>query len=173
MALVVLLVIVFVFFLRLVFPEKEIHSKYINFFKFLFPSWCFFDESTDTPFLMYQINQTENWETCFPPKSVRLYHLFHNPDINLYMAFHSHMQQMVFEIFDHQNDPDFDYKSSVNYLLVKKFLNYYIRKTKNTVNPIHNYQFKISFVKKGMETKTFIVTEDILISPLISWEKAK
>jgi len=52
------------------FNAKKIENKNLNLFKFMFPAWKFFDESVDTPVLLYRLADQEKWKICCPPPKI-------------------------------------------------------------------------------------------------------
>lgn len=157
--------IISVLILNLLLRGKVIHSRYINFFKFFFPSWSFFDGSSDTPCLLYKINNSNEWHFAMSPTPTKLHHLFFNPLGNLYMAHHSHIQQLATEIFEKQNDQHFLIEDSINYKISLNFVRYAIKKNRLKSK---TFQMKLAYITK--DNLNHIETmDDILISPIYDY----
>lgn len=133
-----------VIFIQVVFKNKTINSKWLNYFKFLFPSWCFFDESSDTPVILYRTMDMKDFQIALEPHSINLLNIFSNPRHNLYMNFNSVQQQLLNEIYDNQNNKDFNLKELPSFKLALSFIRNYILNNKNIVLDV-----KFSFIKKN------------------------
>lgn len=139
--------------LQIVFKNKTIHSRWINYFKFLFPSWCFFDESSDTPVLLFKTNLMDNYQLPLVPITVKWQNLFYNPNHNLYMNFHSLQQQLLNDIYDKQNEVDFQLQDLNSYQRGLNYIRYSINKK--------NYQtlsIKFAFIKKNKDSFDILET---------------
>jgi hypothetical protein len=154
----ILLFFVLVLLIQFVFRGKEFNSWFINFFKFFFPAWCFFDESTDTPFLL--VKSSQDFTLAYPPRKIKWYNLFYNPQVNFYLAYHSAMQVMQNEIYENQQNDQYDLYSSNNYQLLKNFAEYSLKDKSN----ITRYQFKFCYMKLE-NYKDLIITEEVFCSP--------
>lgn len=132
-------------------------SFLLHFFKPLFPSWKFFDESTDTPVLLYKMLDETQWKLAVPLPHRHWSHLFFHPKGNLYLAYHSHMQQLMGDLtaFDEKRLDEFQHH--ISYKITANFV--------KVLKPPRPYHFKVSAIKK--EGEGFVVLEDILLSPEI------
>lgn len=152
--LIVVLAIYFISIILLsVFKTPEIKSPLLNFFKPIFPSWKFFDESVDTPLLYYRtINGQEvsGWIICVPHAPKKWFHIFINPTGNFYLAYHSHIQQLLGELDACNDDQITAFHKSVSYKMTENFVRFELQRK----NYIGNFQFKISDQQ-----------DDILLSP--------
>ena len=125
-----------------------------QFFKPLFPSWKFFDESTDTPVLLYKYLDETDWKIVFPPPPKRWFTLLWNPRGNLYLAYHSHMQQLLGDLSAFDENKLDQFHHHISYKITVNFV--------KALRPIRPYHFKVSAIKKT--ALGFEVLEDILIS---------
>lgn len=169
--LVTVLIIYFLFiiiFSRIKF--REIQNPYFNLFKSMFPSWKLYDESSDTPILLYKIidkkvesENNDQWKICFPPPKVRWFHLLLNPKGNLYLAYHSNIQQLLGDLENCLESKLGDFHQNPSYQIAENFVRHEIRKEKI----LDDFQFKISNIKMH-DTRDFMIEEDILISPILT-----
>ena len=137
---------------------KEIKSPTLNLFKSMFPSWKFFDESNDTPVLLYR--EADDWKICFSPPKLQWWHFFYNPAGNFYLAYHSHLQQVLGELTVASVEEATRFQDNLSY----KMLEHFVR----SKSPQSDFQFKISSIKKA--PNGFAIIEDILISPKLKVE---
>ncbi len=98
------------------------NSFIIKSISFLFPAWNFFDQTTASPHLYYRENEKSEWLTLFAPKKSGLRHLFFNPDTNLYLFYHSLMQETLTTIFDGQNLKNFQFEETIQFDLLKNLV---------------------------------------------------
>lgn len=130
----------------------------LEFFKPLFPSWKFFDESIDTPVLLYrELNQSE-WKIAVPVPERRWYNILWNPEGNFYLAYHSHMQQLMGDLTEADEKEMHAFQNHPSYKITANFV-----KALNLKTP---YQFKVSAIK--IEGNGFVILEDILLSQEIN-----
>jgi len=126
----------------------------LTFFKPLFPSWKFFDESTDTPVLLYKYVEESEWKIAMPVPARRWFNFLWNPSGNLYLAYHSHMQQLMGDLTHFDDNKLHEFHEHISYQITENFL-----KQKNLTRPFH---FKISAIEKT--PAGFIILEDIILS---------
>jgi hypothetical protein len=140
------------------FKRKKINSPSLNFFKSLFPSWKFFDESVDTPVLLWRLysDPDNHWQVYFPPPEKKWFNLFYNSEGNFYLAYHSHIQQLLGELSVLEDSAASEFHHHSAYKITENFV--------RSKKPTGDFQFKISSIKYK-EDHSFIVIEDILISP--------
>lgn len=148
-----------------VIKTPKIENQTLNLFKSMFPSWKFFDESTDTPVLLFRTIQNEiysEWNICLPPPKNQWYKLLINPNGNFYLAHHSQIQQLLSELthFDETKIDLFHLENS--YLIVENFVRFELKKRKI----LDGFQFKLSSIQL-IDQKNFKIIEDILISPML------
>lgn len=148
--------------------SPKIESPTLNLFKSMFPSWKFFDESVDTPVLLYRLKKGEHfgeWTICFPHPPKKWFHLFVNPKGNFYLAYHSHIQQLLGEL-DSCLDKDIStFHQQVSYKMTENFVRYELQ-TNAGVPSGSPFEFKISSILL-MNDNHFEVKEDILLSPTL------
>lgn len=152
------------FFLIIAFSlikNKPIESPTLNLFKFMFPSWKFFDESVDTPVLLYKLVNQEKWKICFPYPKRKWFHFLYNPEVNFYLAYHSHIQQLLGELNNFDDLKLDEFHKTTSYKITENFVRF--------LKPTSEFQFKISSIKK-FDNDQFEILEDILISPLLQSE---
>lgn len=138
------------------FKSPKIESPLLNLFKPLFPSWKFFDESVDTPLLYYRTiigTEDSEWIICVPHAPKKWFHLFINPSGNFYLAYHSHIQQLLGELDACTDEQISTFHKSVSYQMTENFVRYELQRLKF----VGNFQFKIS-----------AHDEDILLSPKLT-----
>lgn len=123
-------------------------NSFLHFFKTLFPSWKFFDESTDTPVLLYKYTDEADWKLVFPVPAKHWYNVLWNPQGNLYLAYNSHMQQLMMDLAEFEEVPE-KFSQHVSYKITHNFI--------KALHPTRPYQFKVSS-REG----------DFLISPEIN-----
>lgn len=139
-----------------VLKSPKIESPYLNLFKPLFPSWKFFDESVDTPRLFYRTLDgvlDSPWTICVPHAPKKWFHLFINHEGNFYLAYHSHIQQLLGELDACDDDQVKTFHTSVSYLMTENFVRHELYRLKFA----GDFQFKISDQH-----------EDILLSPKLN-----
>ena len=138
--------------------KKIINSPLLNFFKMIFPSWKFFDESADTPVLLYRDLRSETWIILFPPPKTSWKQILFNPKGNLYLAMHSHIQQVLDDL-NHLDPKELEhFQDHISYKITNNFV--------STISSVKEYQFKISSIRLDQfNNNHFEVLEDILISP--------
>lgn len=144
----------------------QIESPTLNLFKSMFPSWKFFDESINTPVLLYRLknkDQFANWVICIPPPKNKWTHLFYNPHGNYYLAYHSHIQQALEDLANLDDDQLERFHHHVSYKTTENFVRYELLKKQLS----SEFQFKISNIKRTNGTD-FEVMEDILLSPTLN-----
>ena len=165
------LVLMAYFLIIIIFSQikfREIQSPYLNLFKSIFPSWKFFDESSNTPILFYKIIEPENndqWKICFSPPKAKWFHFLLNSEGNLYLAYHSNIQQLLGDLEDCMESKLCDFHKNNSYQISENFVRREIRKKQIQ----GKFQFKISNIKTNTTTD-FIIDEDILISPILTLE---
>lgn len=135
---------------------------FFDIFKSLFPSWRFFDESTDTPVLLYRFLDENEWKIAVPIPKRRWYHVLWNPEGNFYLAYHSHMQQLMGDLSAFDEEKLSAFHHHISYKITANFV-----KALKLTRP---YQFKVSAIKKISQYKNndFEILEDILLSPEIT-----
>lgn len=114
--------------------------------KLLLPAWNFFDDTTFTPIVYFQINQDE-WKEFYPPPETRLINFFYNPYGNLYLFYHSLIQRLINDIFEKQNNPDFN----LDQLSSFKILHNWIKKD------VHGASFRFKLVDKKLLNHSEII----------------
>lgn len=152
----VLYLAVLILFYVLKKTSKGIQNPYLNLIKPLVPSWKFYDDYEETAMLFYRTSKEDEWKQIYRAKESSFKSFFVNPDGNLILAVHSHIQQLLHDIEHHEGPGSFE--ESLSYKI-----------TKNLVNTIaHNnpFQFKLAVVTAEGAPK-----EDILISPWYEGEK--
>lgn len=154
-----LILLYFIIILSFTFLKaKFLDHAFFNFFKSLFPSWKFFDESTDTPVLLYRfLSSEDDWKIAVPVPKRKWSDFFWNPEGNFYLAYHSHMQQLMNDLTNLEEEKLQDFQHHLSYKLTANFL-----KIRDFSRP---YQFKISTIVKTEES--FEILEDIILSPEI------
>jgi len=75
------------------FANKIIQSSSIDKIKFFFPKWNFFNESCRQLHIFLRDDQG-HYRYLFPPPRPMLHHLWHFPEGNLYLFYHSKMQAL-------------------------------------------------------------------------------
>ncbi len=130
----------------------------LTFFKPLFPSWKFFDESTDTPVLLYKHLDESDWKIAMPVPPKRWYNVLWNPEGNFYLAYHSHMQQLMGDLTAFDENKLDEFHNQISYQITENFV-----KMLNLQKPYH---FKVSAIKKN--ESGFEIVEDILLSQEMS-----
>lgn len=72
----------------------------MNLIKILIPSWRFFDRAGDISKLYYRLpyNKNSQWQLCLLPPKIRPWHLFINPEGNLYLASQSAVDRLLTEM---------------------------------------------------------------------------
>ena len=140
------------------FKARFLDNAFFELFKSLFPSWKFFDESIDTPVLLYrfvsQKGPANEWQIAVPVPPRRWYNVLWNPEGNFYLAYHSHMQQLMNDLMTLEDEKMSSFHHHLSYQLTANFL-----KARHFNRP---YQFKVSTIKKT--EAGFEVLEDILLS---------
>jgi len=129
----------------------------LNFFKPLFPSWKFFDESTDTPVLLYKYLDENEWKITIPVPPKHWTNFLWNPRGNFYLAYHSHMQQLMGDLTHFDETKIHEFHQHISYQITENFV--------KQLNLTKAYHFKVSTIEKTK--RGFIILEDILLSPEI------
>jgi hypothetical protein len=150
------IVLYFAFVLFFSFTKSiSLNHPLFHVFKSLFPSWKFFDESNDTPVLLYKFLNETDWKIAVPVPERRWYNFIWNPEGNYYLAYHSHMQQLMGDLTEANEQETAAFQNHLSYKVTANFI--------QQLNLKSAYQFKVSAIKKN--DSGFIITEDILISP--------
>lgn len=97
--------------------------------------------------LFYKYTDETDWRIAFPVPEKRWYNFLWNPEGNLYLAYNSHMQQLMDDLTGFENEPE-KFSDHVSYKITGHFI--------QRLNPSHAYQFKVSSAGG-----------DVLISPEI------
>lgn len=143
--------------------KHQFSSRYFFVFRIFFPSWKFFDSSSEMYFLKYRIidDIEQVWYDC-PPKLDRKWQsLIINTDANIALACDSAIKHLCTDIYDLQNskdeiDTNIDLTNTNSYKIINNIIEYFIE---NKVYDI-SYQFKIVALSSTQ-------SEDIiLISPI-------
>lgn len=129
-------------------------SFLLTFFKPLFPSWKFFDESQDTPVLLYKCIDEAQWKIACPVPSKSWSHIFWNPRGNLYLAYHSHMQQLMGDLSSFDDKKLHEFHHHISYKITENFV--------RALKPERPFHFKVSTIK--LTEMGFEIIEDILLS---------
>lgn len=129
-----------------------------SFLSFLFPSWKFFDETFEIPFLLYRTTDESEWTCFFPPTTPKFYQILYNPQINLSLLCQTHTHRILNDILKQQDQKDFNLSNNEHFL----FFNYLV---KTKIAHQHLYQFKLSYLKFNEIKTSFQIIEDVLISP--------
>lgn len=148
------------FFLIIFFSfikTPHIENATINLFKAFCPSWKFFDESVDTPVLLYRLVQEEKWKICIPHPQKHWYHFLYNPQGNFYLAYHSHIQQLLGDLNHLDDFGTQHFHEHVSYQICENFV--------RSLNLSSDFQFKISSIE--LNDQGFSILEDILLSPIL------
>ena len=152
------------YFLIIIFLTKfktpTLTSPYWDLFKSLFPSWKFFDESVDTPILIYKTPLDPSWLIALKPPSRQWFHVMYNPEGNFYLAYHSHIQQLLGDLTSATDQQITNFSENVSYKITENF----VRNVLSRKNYQGSFEFKISSIKHTDENN-FQVLEDILLSP--------
>lgn len=157
--------LIIAYFLLIIFfsliKSKKIENPTFNLFKSMFPSWKFFDESVDTPVLLYRLKDEEKWKVCVPHPKRRWFNLFYNPEGNFYLAYHSHIQQLLGDLTYFDESKLDQFHEHISYKITENFV--------RALDLKSDFQFKISSIKLTGPSD-FEILEDILISPILSGE---
>jgi hypothetical protein len=140
------LIVIFYVFNR---TSKGIHNPYLNLIKPLVPSWKFYDDYEETTMLFYRTKPDDEWKQIYRARRSSLETLFVNPQGNLILAVHSHIQQLLHDInhFEGQS-----FQETLSYKITKNIVNVIAEK--------NSFQFKLAVVTAEGAPK-----EDVLISP--------
>ncbi len=156
--------------LSLIPNKKEFlfSGKLIFLFRIFFPSWKFFDESTDLYYIKFRVSinysdeDFSNWELC-PQKLKRNWYQFvFNPNGNVSLACDTILNHLYYEIYNNQDDNIYisNLEETTSYKITQNMLQYYIKQNNTHYN---YYQFKISVLNNDLE-------EDLLISSIYKSE---
>ncbi|MBC7711822.1 MAG: hypothetical protein H7177_00685 [Rhizobacter sp.] len=147
--------------------SQGIENKYINLIKPLIPSWKFYDDFEETRLLFFRskISDEETfseWAPLYQTPTPTLPALFINNQGNLILAAQSHIQTLIHDICEHNDETAF--QDTLTYKITKNLVSYALRKkyTKAFI-----YQFKLASVSVKAE-----IMEDILVSPLYEEEES-
>ena len=165
MLIVVLALYFVIIILFTLIKSPKIESRTLNLFKSMFPSWKFFDESLDTPVLLYRTKKSDlfgPWQILLPPPNFQWFNVFFNPKGNFYLACHSHIQQLLGDLTntDETQIPLFHHQ--ISYKITENLVRFELQKQ----NIESEFQFKLSAIKLN-KNAPFEVIEDILISPVL------
>jgi hypothetical protein len=152
------LIIVFSLFKK---TSRGIENKYLNLIKPLIPSWKFYDDFEETRLLFFRVKVSDEetfseWAPLYQTPRPALKAFFINHQGNLILAAQSHIQTLIHDIGEHNDQTPF--QDSLTYKITKNLVSYALKKkfTKAFI-----YQFKLASVNEKAE-----VQEDILVSPL-------
>lgn len=165
-SLIVILCILLYFVLIIVFSlfkktSRGIENKYLNLIKPLIPSWKFYDDFEETRLLFFRVKVSDEetfseWAPLYQTPRPAPKAFFINHQGNLILAAQSHIQTLIHDIAEHNDQTPF--QDTLTYKITKNLVSYALRKkfTKAFI-----YQFKLASVNEKAE-----VQEDILVSPL-------
>lgn len=137
---------------------KEINNPFINLFKAHFPSWKFFDDCEHTPLLFCAFLKSNgtwsDWEIILKPQKPRWYQFFFNPEINLYLAYHSLILQFISDLLKVKTDTEVE--ELISFQLIKRFALLHAKKN-------HASSFKLKLTQPEtlediIESKSFEVS---------------
>lgn len=151
-ALYFILIIFFSFF-----KTPKIENAIVNLFKALCPSWKFFDESIDTPVLLFRLINENEWKICINHPRKRWFHILYNPQGNFYLAYHSHIQQLLGDLDQADDLTAQQFHQHVSYKICENFV--------RSMKPSSDFQFKISSIE--LNEQGLHILDDILISPVL------
>lgn len=158
---VLLYLVLLVFFSLFKKTTVGIDSPFLNLIKPLIPSWKFYDDFEETRLFFYRIKKNESetfsdWIPLYQAPAPKLAHFFINPQGNLILAAHSHIQTLIEDIEHH--DAKLPFEETLSYKITKNFIHYAL------IRKFHEggfYQFKLA--SSNLEAKPL---EDIMVSPL-------
>ena len=136
----------------------------------MFPSWKFFDESNDTPVLLYSLIELEKpneWKICIPPPEKKWFHFLLNPKGNYYLAYNSHIQQLLGDLENCADSELAIFHQCISYEITEHFVHFELQKK----NIQGTFQFKLSNIKIHNQND-FLIKDDILISPILEIERS-
>ncbi|MBC7429964.1 MAG: hypothetical protein H7336_15225 [Bacteriovorax sp.] len=169
-SLIALLCVLIYFVLLIAFSlfkktSQGIENKYINLIKPLIPSWKFYDDFEETRLLFFRAKVSDEetfseWAPLYQTPRPTFPTLFVNNQGNLILAAQSHIQTLIHDIGEHNDQTAF--QDTLTYKITKNLVSYALRKK---YNDHFIYQFKLSSVSDKAE-----IMEDILVSPLYEEE---
>jgi hypothetical protein len=104
-------------------PRVAVKNKWMQLFRFLFPSWRFFEDIGHVPSLEIRFGLTDKtlsiWHVYPSEFAMNFLSFLYNPKGTLSLAFRSHLAQLINEIHEVQNPEEVEGMSS--YLMVYQF----------------------------------------------------
>ncbi len=119
-------------------------------FRVLFPSWRFFEEFGSLPALSYRIKTKPSqdfgpWMSAIPSPKRPWHSLFLNPEGNLFLAFHSLLEQCTDDLEEFDGKELNSFTQTTSYLLVKNLTEHQIKNHhKETLSSETRYQFRLT-----------------------------
>jgi hypothetical protein len=170
-SLIVILCVLLYFVLLIVFSlfrktSQGIENKYLNLIKPLIPSWKFYDDFEETRLLFFRAKVSDEetfceWAPLYQTPLPTLPALFINNQGNLILAVQSHIQTLIHDLGEHDEQNAF--QDTLTYKITKNMVSYALRKK---YSQSFIYQFKLASVNDNAE-----LMEDILVSPLYEEEE--
>jgi hypothetical protein len=164
---VILILVIMIGLLSLIPDNKQFQfsGKIIFLFRIFFPSWKFFDVSSDMYYIKYRSNNIiEKIEQCewilCPPKLERnISQVIFNPQGNIALACDTIQNHLLTDIYELQGDNKSfsELEKTTSYKIIQNMITFFISKTNETS---FQYQFKIASLDQDNEE------DDIFISPI-------
>lgn len=162
---VILIILIIVGILSLIPDKKEFQfsGKIIFLFRIFFPSWKFFDVSSDMYYIKYRCNTNlesiieSEWILCPPKLERNISQFIFNPQGNIALACDTIQNHLITDIYDLQseNKSFTEIENTNSYKIIQNMIKFFI--SKNNITSAQ-YQFKIATLNQDNEE------DDIFIS---------
>lgn len=140
--------------------RKALPGKTLYLFRALLPSWRFFEDFDEAPTLYFryatEAEEMRKWEKCLRRPNRRVTGLLFNPETNFVLAAGSVVQQLISEVSDLTDTDTDSVEKLISYQLTQSLVQFQLPQIAD------RYQFKVSGV-----------SEDILVSPIYTVERAQ
>lgn len=123
----------------------------------LFPSWRFFEELTEIPYLELRWarggESLGSWQPALRRPSRRWSALLLNPEVNLALAEQSLLQQLESDISELQPGTEELFVASPSYRLCRALVLFQLQQLRSGVEPVR-FQFRVSRLFQGAAVET-------------------
>lgn len=138
-------------------------GRTLSLFRALFPSWRFFEDTTEVPVLFYRVAASNEkfgqWRPGLKKPNRHWYSIFLNPEGNLFLAYVGLLEQLLHDAAEIPPEQAERLADSVSYQLTKNLVLQQILETHRSENL--RFQFKICSLLQGASEDKL---EDALIS---------
>lgn len=125
----------------------------MGFIRVLIPTWRFFDRLGRVPELVYRVKfggKFGPWIPAFEKPKRRFYHLFLNPEGNLYLAYNT----LVDRLLDDSQNKSLDLEKQISFQQIKNIVQQ--KASINATKETTHFEFKVSVTQYEKSTPNVI-----------------